>query len=112
MLVSPEKPAVTRQLLIVSRSHHERYAYLKYVFDSENGEVVLDRRVGSRRSRQEPVTTERRRGERRGPGGTGEPQGFGRGAGGYETQLKGERDGAEHFTRCLEMQPVTGARSP
>ena len=65
MLVRPEKAAVIRQLLIVSRSQQERYAYLRYVFDSESGEVILDRRVGSRRSRQEPVATERRRGERR-----------------------------------------------
>jgi hypothetical protein len=65
MLVRPEKPAVIRQLLIVSRSQPERYAYLQYVFDSETGEVILDRRVGSRRSRQEPVATERRREERR-----------------------------------------------
>jgi len=65
MLVSSEKAAVTRQLLIVSRSQPERYAYLKYVFDSQSGEVILDRRVGSQRSRPEPVATERRRGERR-----------------------------------------------
>jgi hypothetical protein len=65
MLVTPEKPAVTRQLLIVSRSQRERYAYLQYVFDSETGEVILDRRVQNRRSRPEPVLTERRREERR-----------------------------------------------
>ena len=77
---------MTRQLLIVSRSHHERYAYLKYVFDSENGEVVLDRRVGSRRSRQEPVTTERRRGERRERDVTEELQVFGWALVRYETK--------------------------
>jgi len=86
MLVSPEKPAVTRQLLIVSRSHQERYAYLQYVFDSESGEVVLDRRVGSRRSRQEPVTTERRRGERRERDVTEELQVFGWALVRYETK--------------------------
>jgi hypothetical protein len=65
MLVGPEKAAVTRQLLIVSRSQQERYAYLRYVFDGETGEVILDRRVRDRRSRQEPVPAERRRDERR-----------------------------------------------
>ena len=64
MLVRPAMPA-TRQLLIVSRSQPERYAYLKYVFDPETGEVILDRRVKDRRSRQAPGPAERRRGERR-----------------------------------------------
>ena len=77
MLVRPEKPTVTRQLLIVSHSQKERYAYLRYVFDSETGEVILDRRVGSRRSRQEPVATERRRGERRERDVTEDLQAFG-----------------------------------
>ena len=45
MLVRPEKARMTRQLLIVSRSQQERYAYLRYVFDSETGDVILDRRV-------------------------------------------------------------------
>ena len=77
MLVRPEKAAVIRQLLIVSRSQQERYAYLRYVFDSESGEVILDRRVGSRRSRQAPVATERLRGERRERDVTEDLQGFG-----------------------------------
>lgn len=63
--VRPAKPAVTRQLLIVSRSERERYAYLQYVFDSEAGDVILDRRVQERRRRDEPVSAERRRGDRR-----------------------------------------------
>jgi hypothetical protein len=63
--VKPAKPAVTRQLLIVSRSERERYAYLQYVFDGETGEVILDRRVQDRRGRDEPVSGERRRGDRR-----------------------------------------------
>jgi hypothetical protein len=65
MLVRPARTAVTHQLLIVSRSQPERYAYLQYVFDSSTGEVILDRRVRDRRSRQEPVQTERRGEERR-----------------------------------------------
>ena len=77
MLVTPEKPAVTRQLLIVSRSQRERYAYLQYVFDSETGEVILDRRVQNRRSRQEPVLTERRREERRQRGVAADLEAFG-----------------------------------
>jgi hypothetical protein len=77
MLVTPEKPAVTRQLLIISRSQRERYAYLQYVFDSETGEVILDRRVQNRRSRQEPVLTERRREERRQRGVAADLEAFG-----------------------------------
>jgi hypothetical protein len=65
MLVKPAKAAVTRQLLIVSRSERERYAYLQYVFDSETGDVILDRRVQVRRRRDEPVSAERRREDRR-----------------------------------------------
>jgi hypothetical protein len=65
MLVRPAKAAVSRQLLIVSRSERERYAYLQYVFDSETGDVILDRRVQERRRRDEPVSAESRRGDRR-----------------------------------------------
>ena len=65
MLVRPAKPAVIRKLLIVARSERERYAYLQYVFDSETGDVILDRRVRARRRRDEPVSAERRRGDRR-----------------------------------------------
>jgi hypothetical protein len=54
-----------RQLLIVSRAEPERYAYLQYVFDQDNGEVILDRRMENRRGRQEPVSAERRGGDRR-----------------------------------------------
>jgi len=56
---------MTRQLLIVSRSQQERFAYLRYVFDGETGDVILDRRVRDRRGRQEPVSGERRVAERR-----------------------------------------------
>lgn len=65
MLVRPANAVGIRQLLIVSRSEPERYAYLQYVFDQDNGEVILDRRVENRRSRQEPVSAERRRSDRR-----------------------------------------------
>ena len=65
MLVRPARTAVTHQLLIVSRSQPERYAYLRYVFDSSTGEVILDRRARDRRSRQERAQTERRGEERR-----------------------------------------------
>jgi hypothetical protein len=87
MLVKPAKAAATRQLLIVSRSQQERYAYLRYVFDSESGEVILDRRVGSRRGRQEPVATERRRGERRERDVTEDLQTFGWALVRYEAKL-------------------------
>ena len=56
---------MTRQLLIVSSSQQERYAYLRYVFDSETGDVILDRRVRDRRCRQGPAPAERRLAERR-----------------------------------------------
>ena len=65
MLIRPARTAVAHQLLIVSRSQPDRYAYLQYVFDSSTGEVILDRRVRNRRSRQEPVQTDRRGEERR-----------------------------------------------
>ena len=77
MLVRPEKARMTRQLLIVSRSQQERYAYLRYVFDSETGDVILDRRVRDRRGRQEPATAERRRAERRQRDVTSDLQAFG-----------------------------------
>jgi hypothetical protein len=65
LLIRPTRTAVPYQLLIVSRSQPERYAYLQYVFDSSTGEVILDRRVSNRRSRQEPIQTDRRGEERR-----------------------------------------------
>ena len=65
MLVRPARTPVIHQLLIVSRSQPERYDYLQYVFDSSTGEVILDRRVRDRRSRQEPAPIERRGEERR-----------------------------------------------
>ena len=77
MLVRPGKARMTRQLLIVSRSQQERYAYLRYVFDSETGDVILDRRIQARRSRQEPVAAERRRAERRHRDVTSDLQAFG-----------------------------------
>jgi hypothetical protein len=64
-LVRPAKAVGIRQLLIVSRSEPERYAYLQYVFDQDNGEVILDRRLESRRRGQRPVSADRRRGDRR-----------------------------------------------
>jgi hypothetical protein len=65
LLVRPANVVGIRQLLIVSRSEPERYAYLQYVFDRDNGEVILDRRRENRRGRQEPVSAERRHGDRR-----------------------------------------------
>ena len=57
--------AGARLLLIVSRTERLRYAYLKYIFDDETGDVIVDRRVGERRRRQEPAAVEKRRGDRR-----------------------------------------------
>ena len=66
-----------RQLLIVSRSQQERYAYLRYIFDSETGDVILDRRVRDRRGRRESAPAERRLGERRQRDVTSDLQAFG-----------------------------------
>ena len=59
------KAGAARLLLIVSRTERLRYAYLKYIFDDETGDVIVDRRVGERRRRQEPAAVEKRRGDRR-----------------------------------------------
>jgi hypothetical protein len=65
MLTRSAKGVEIRQLLIVSRAEPERYEYLRYVFDSETGEVILDRRVLERRRRRAPVPADRRRSDRR-----------------------------------------------
>jgi len=77
MLVRAEKAKMIRQLLIVSRSQQERYAYLRYVFDTEAGDVILDRRVRDRRGRRESAPAERRRAERRQRDVTSDLQAFG-----------------------------------
>ena len=66
-----------RQLLIVSRSQQERYAYLRYIFDSETGDVILDRRVQDRRGRRDSAPAERRLAERRQRDVTSDLQAFG-----------------------------------
>ena len=65
MLTRSAKAVEIRQLLIVSRTEPGRYEYLQYVFDSETGEVILDRRLVERRHREAPVSAERRRSDRR-----------------------------------------------
>ena len=59
------KAGAARLLLIVSRTERLRYAYLKYIFDDETGDVIVDRRVGERRRYPEPAAVEKRRGDRR-----------------------------------------------
>jgi hypothetical protein len=61
----PAKAIAARLLFVVSRTDLARYAYLRFVFDSETGEVVLDRRIGERRWRQKVVAAERRGVDRR-----------------------------------------------
>ena len=56
---------MTRSLFIVSRTKPGTYAYLKLVSDSEEVEVLLDRRGLERRQNDQRVTAERRTGERR-----------------------------------------------
>ena len=65
MPVGSTKAGAARLLLIVSRTERLRYAYLKYIFDDETSDVIVDRRVGERRRRQEPAAVEKRRGDRR-----------------------------------------------
>lgn len=66
MLTRSAKAVEIRQLLIVSRTEPGRYEYLQYVFDSETGEVILDRRLVERRHHREAsVSAERRRSDRR-----------------------------------------------
>ena len=65
MLTRSAKAVEIRQLLIVSSTEPARYEYLQYVFDSETGEVILDRRLVERRHREAPVSAERRRSDRR-----------------------------------------------
>lgn len=52
-------------LLIVSRTAPERYAYFKRAGAGHGVDVVLDRRVGSRRQRQVPTAIDLRRHDRR-----------------------------------------------
>ncbi len=56
---------MARLLLIVSRTEPALYTCLEHVFDSGTADVILDRRVGDRRWRQEPVAIERRQRDRR-----------------------------------------------
>jgi len=56
---------MARSLFIVSRTKPGTYTYLKLVSDSEDVEVVLDRRELDRRRIEQRVTPERRKGERR-----------------------------------------------
>jgi hypothetical protein len=56
---------VARLLFIVSATAPGRYAYLKHVFASEGGDVIVDRRGAERRRGWRPQSSERRRGERR-----------------------------------------------
>ena len=56
---------MARWLFIVSRTKPGMYTYLKLVSDSEDVEVVLDRRELNRRRIEQRVTPERRKGERR-----------------------------------------------
>jgi hypothetical protein len=53
-------------MLIVAREQPQVYDYLKQVFSAvEKVEVILDRRRGERRRRNEPHEPERRQGQRR-----------------------------------------------
>ena len=59
------RDAMARSLFIVSRTKPGTYTYLKLVSDSEDVDVVLDRRELDRRRIEQRVTPERRKGERR-----------------------------------------------
>jgi len=56
----------TRYLVVVARAATELYASLKRTFEDSNGiEVIRDRRFGERRRRDDAVSLDRRRGDRR-----------------------------------------------
>jgi hypothetical protein len=61
----PSEATVARLLFIASAAAPGRYAYLKHVFANEGGDVIVDRRGVDRRRSWRPVSSERRRGERR-----------------------------------------------
>jgi len=65
MFRNSAKAVTVPLLLIVSRTELARYAHLKFTFDSQTGDVVLDRRVGERRWRQKRVGAEKRSVDRR-----------------------------------------------
>jgi hypothetical protein len=52
-------------LFIVSRTELKQYLYLRHVFADESKDVVLDRRMGERRSISRPPLAEQRHVERR-----------------------------------------------
>jgi hypothetical protein len=57
---------MTADILVVARNQPSLYAYLRLDFaDDPDVAVVMDRRVGDRRRREEPWSAERRREERR-----------------------------------------------
>ncbi|PYN71821.1 MAG: hypothetical protein DMD97_26110 [Candidatus Rokuibacteriota bacterium] len=54
-----------RLLIIASRAGPSQYRYLKHAFEKEYIDVILDRRVGARRQRQEGTGPVRRGKDRR-----------------------------------------------
>jgi hypothetical protein len=57
---------MARQLVIVAREHPDLYSYLSERFTGgAQARVLLDRRLGQRRSERVPVPSERRRQDRR-----------------------------------------------
>ena len=54
-----------RLLIIASRTGTSQYRYLKHAFEKEDIDVILDRRVGARRQRQEGTGPARRGTDRR-----------------------------------------------
>jgi len=56
---------MARFLFIVSRTEPRQYRYLKHVFEDENREVILDRRIGERRQSVRLPRLERRHINRR-----------------------------------------------
>lgn len=56
---------IGRLLLIVAATAPARLAYFKHLYGSDTVDVILDRRVGSRRRRHQAVIPERRQTSRR-----------------------------------------------
>jgi hypothetical protein len=59
------RQALTRLVLIVSRTEPQRYTYLKHVFGGQIVDVILDRRVQERRQLLERRRLERATADRR-----------------------------------------------
>ena len=71
----PKKPQRERSVIVVDQGDHERFEFLRQVFESQQVQVVRDRRKADRRQTRRPAAAERRAGERRAPKRPDQPEG-------------------------------------